>query len=93
MLSLSTVLELIDLVVERLEADPQLARCGGLVAVVLLQDRLDVFHFDIAERWGPLGKLEVGRPDRSPLAFDTSERQDRSKRKKKGGKMAATSAP
>ncbi len=46
----STVLELIDLVVEGLQADPQLARGGGFVSLVFLEDRLDVFHLDVAER-------------------------------------------
>src|SRR5579883_875526 len=60
----STVLELVDLVVEGLEADAQLAGGGGLVAVVLLEDGLDVAHLDVAEGRVPLGDLEMGCPDR-----------------------------
>ena len=60
----SIVLKLIDLVVERLETDPQLARRGRLVAVVFLEDRLDVLHLDVAERRVALGDLEVGPAQR-----------------------------
>ena len=58
------MLELVDLVVERLQADPQLAGGGRLVAVVLLQDGLDVPHLDVAKGRGPLGDLEVRSADR-----------------------------
>src|SRR4051794_29593283 len=60
----SVLLELIDLIVERLEADAQLLRGRRLVAVVLLEDELDVLHLDVAERRSPLGDLEMGAGDR-----------------------------
>src|SRR4051794_26559849 len=61
---LRTLLQLVDLVVERLEADPQLLGGRGLVAVVALQDDLDVFHLDVAERRVSLGDLEMRAADR-----------------------------
>src|SRR4051794_2032176 len=56
----SRLLELVDLVVERLEADAELLGGGGLVAVVLLEDGLDVAHLDVAEGRGALGDGEMG---------------------------------
>lgn len=44
----SSLLELIDLVVQRFEADPEFARSGGFVAVVLFENDLDVLHLDVA---------------------------------------------
>src|SRR3954447_16379924 len=62
--SSSGLLKLIDLIIKRLEVDAQLLGGGGLVAVVLLQDHLDVLHLDVAEGGVPLGDLEVGSADR-----------------------------
>src|SRR4051794_4426807 len=56
----SALLELVDLVVEGLEADAQLPGGGGLVAVVLLQDDLDVLHLDVAQGGRALRDCEVG---------------------------------
>src|ERR1043165_9667050 len=41
--------ELVELVVERLQADAEFGVGGGLVAVVLLDDAEDVVHFHLAE--------------------------------------------
>ena len=59
----STMLKLIDLVVERLEADAQFPRGRRLVAVVFLQDGLDVLHLDVAEGRRPFRDLEMRRAD------------------------------
>ena len=58
------MLELVDLVVQGLEADAQLAGGGRLAAVVFLEDGLDVAHLDVTEGGVALGDLEVGCPDR-----------------------------
>src|SRR5262245_30098694 len=55
----SGLLELVDLIVERLQADAELLGGGRLVAVVLLEDDLDVLHLDVAQGRVPLGDLEV----------------------------------
>src|SRR5262249_60428823 len=47
------LLPLVQLVVERLENDPQLGRGRRLVAVVLLQHAQDVLHLNLAQ--GPRG--------------------------------------
>src|SRR5262249_37442526 len=60
----SSMLKLVDLVVERLETDTELARGGGLVAVVFFENGLDISHFDIAERGIPVGNLEMGGSNR-----------------------------
>src|SRR3954449_6447342 len=60
----STLLQLVDLIVKGLEADTQLLGGGGLVAVVLLEDDLDVLHLDVAQGGISLGDLEVRPADR-----------------------------
>ena len=60
----SCLLKLVDLVIERLEADSELLGGGGLVAVVLLENGLDVAHLDVAQGWRAIGDREVGRGDR-----------------------------
>src|SRR5271166_2234369 len=60
----SVLLKLVDLVIERLEADSELLGGGGLVAVVLLENGLDVAHLDVTQGWRALGDCEVGRGDR-----------------------------
>src|SRR5271157_2977530 len=60
----SVLLKLVDLVIERLETDSELLGRGGLVAVVLLENGLDVAHLDVTQGWRALGNREVGRGDR-----------------------------
>ena len=60
----SIMLELVDLVVEGFETDPQFARGGRFIAAVFLEDRLNVLHLDVSERRVAVGDLEMGRPDR-----------------------------
>ena len=60
----SRLLKLVDLVIERLQADSELFGRGGLVAVVFLENDLDVAHLDVTQGWRALGDCEVGRGDR-----------------------------
>ena len=41
-------LQLVQLVVHRLKADPEFRGCGGFVAAVLFQNAQDMFHFNLS---------------------------------------------
>src|SRR5262249_42671512 len=54
-------LQLVQLIVQSLETDPQLCRRRGFVAVVLFQHAQDVFHLDLAQGARPGAELRSGR--------------------------------
>ena len=56
----SRLLQLVNLVVQGLQGDPEFLGGGGFIAVVFFQDGLDELHLDVAEGRRAVGDGEVG---------------------------------